>query len=64
MTGLVILAAVVAFVLYPSVPTAKGGGATPDVVRMVGRVAIVQLVVWAVVCVAMVAGLVTWAVLR
>lgn len=64
MTGLVILAAVVALLLYPSGPVARGGGATPDVVRMVGRVTIVAFVAWAVVCVAMIAGLVTWAVMR
>ena len=63
MTGLVILAAIVAIMSYPTGPTARGV-VGPDVVRMVGRVAIVQLIAWSVVCVAMVAGLVAWAVLR
>ena len=63
MTGLVILAAIVAIMSYPTGSTARGA-VGPDVVRMVGRVAIVQLIAWAVVCVAMGAGLVAWAVLR
>lgn len=63
MTGLVILAAIVAVLSYPAGPTARGA-VGPGVARMVGRVAIVQLVAWAIVCVAMVAGLVLWAVLR
>ena len=70
MTGwlLVIFAAVVAVVLYPSGPTLRfrGRANTPgaDAVGAVGRIYIAQLVAWAVVCVAMVAGLVAWAVLR
>ena len=62
--GLVILAAVVAVLTQPTGVEATVTGRYPNVDGSLRSFVIVAFIAWAVVCVAMVAGLVTWAVLR
>lgn len=60
MTGLVVLAAIVGALTHPA--HGYDVGYAGD--RRVVQPSAASLIAWAVVCVAMVAGLVTWAVLR
>jgi hypothetical protein len=62
-TWLVILAAVVALLAMPTDAKIKGP-ASPELAGAWARTVLGAYAAWAVVCVAMVTGLVTWAVLR
>ncbi len=59
MTGLVFIAAVIAILTLPT-GAKMIGNPSPDMARAWARVSVWSHVAWAVVCVAMVAGLLAW----
>lgn len=64
MSGLVILAAVVALWTMPRARTFSRRVGTSATTMTLDQPTRLAFIAWAVVCVAMVAGLVTWAVMR